>query len=289
MNSPQVERSVLATAAPESAQSAVSWAAIFAGATVAASASLVLVAVGSGLDLLSVSPWPGRGVGAAAFTTMTAIWLIVIQWIASGTGGYLTGRLRTKWVATHTHEVFFRDTAHGFVTWSLATLLTAALFASVAGSLLSGGAHAAMEAAPGFARGGASGPGAGGYDLDVLFRNTGSSGARPASATDPRPEAARILANGLASGQVSAADRTYLASLVASNTGVAEPEASARVDTFITNSKAAADKAREASAAFAIFSAISMLIGAFIACVAAALGGQRRDAVMVVDTPRWTS
>lgn len=96
-------------------ESAVSWAAIFAGAVVAAAASLLLLALAAGLNLASLSPWPNSGVSAAAAALMTGIGLIVIQWVASALGGYITGRLRTKWVGTHTHEVFFRDTAHGLL------------------------------------------------------------------------------------------------------------------------------------------------------------------------------
>src|SRR3981189_3715567 len=93
--------------------SAVSWPAIVAGAFVAASVSLVLFALGSGLGFASISPWPGHGVSATTFAVTTAIWLIVMQWVSSGFGGYITGRLRTRWIGTHTHEVFFRDTGHG--------------------------------------------------------------------------------------------------------------------------------------------------------------------------------
>ena len=104
--------------ANESPVSAVSCAAILAGSGVAAAVSLLLVALGAGLGFASLSPWSAEGPSATTFTVMTAIWLILVQWIASGMGGYLTGRLRTKWAGTHTHEVFFRDTAHGFITWA---------------------------------------------------------------------------------------------------------------------------------------------------------------------------
>src|SRR5581483_9048514 len=97
----------------ESPVSAVSWAAIIAGAVVAAAISLLLVALGTGLGFASVSPWSNEGASATTFSVMTAAWLVIVQWFASGLGGYLTGRLRTKWVGTHDHEVFFRDTAHG--------------------------------------------------------------------------------------------------------------------------------------------------------------------------------
>src|ERR1700731_4157175 len=113
----------------ESAVSAVSWPAIVAGAFVAAASSLVLAALGSGFGLASVSPWPNSGVSATTFTVMTAIWLVVVQWLASGLGGYVAGRLRTKWANTHTHEVFFRDTAHGFITRAVATIMVAGFVA----------------------------------------------------------------------------------------------------------------------------------------------------------------
>ncbi len=89
-----------------------------------------------------VSPWPGHGVSAKAFTINAAIWLIVSQWMSAALGGYLAGRLRTKWVGTHTHEVFFRDTAHGLVTWSVATVVIAAALAGSVSSLVGGGLHA---------------------------------------------------------------------------------------------------------------------------------------------------
>lgn len=284
MNTPQNDRSVLATGTygtiSESSRSAMSWGAITGGAVVAAALSLLLVALGAGLDLASISPWAGSGATTAAFTVMTAIWFIVIQWLASGFGGYLTGRLRTKWVNAHTHEVFFRDTAHGLVTWGLATVLTAAVLTSTAASLVAGGLHTATDLASGAAAGNARGGGAaGGYDLDVLFRGGRAAEANSSepSGSDPRAEAMRILANGLASSGVPAADRTYLAELVAARTGISQADAEQRVDTFLMRSKEAADSARKTASAIAVFTAISMLIGAFIACVAAAIGGRRRD------------
>src|SRR6202795_5302880 len=123
-------------------ESAASWPAIIAGAFVAASVSLVLLALGSGLGFASISPWPGHGVSAKTFAITTAIWLIVMQWVSSGFGGYITGRLRTRWTGTHTHEVFFRDTAHGLVMWAVATVLVAATLATSLFSAIGGGAHA---------------------------------------------------------------------------------------------------------------------------------------------------
>jgi hypothetical protein len=256
----------------ESGTSAVSWAAILCGAAIAAAVSLLLVALGAGLGLASLSPWTAAGVSATTFTAITAIWFIVTQWVASGIGGYLTGRLRTKWVGVHTHEVFFRDTAHGFATWAVGTLVVAvSLSAGVAS--LAGGALGA--AATGTVSGSGSTPE--NYDLDVMLR-----GYPDASQAQFRAEATGILAKDLASGQgLTGSDRSYLAAQLAAKAGIPQSEAEERVDGFVANSKAAMDKARKAAAAAALFAGISMLIGAFIACVAAALGGRLRDAQSV--------
>jgi hypothetical protein len=280
-------------ASHESAVSAVSWPAIFAGAFVAAASSLVLAALGSGFGLASVSAWPNSGVSATTFTVMTAIWLIVVQWLASGLGGYVAGRLRTKWANTHTHEVFFRDTAHGFITWAVATIFVVAALTSAAASAVGSGVQAAATVASGASQGAAAVQSANTsasqgssviapYNTDMLFRSPRADSS--AATTDARAEAARILANGVASGDVPSGDRTYLAELVAARTGISLEEAQKRVDTAIAQAKAAAAKARQAADAArkaasqaSIYTALSMLVGAFIACIAAALGGQRRD------------
>ena len=289
----------------EASKSAVSWAAIIAGAVVAAAVSLILLALASGLGLASVSPWPNSGVSLTTFSVMTAIGLIVVQWLASGLGGYVTGRLRTKWVGTHTHEVFFRDTAHGFIMWALSTVLVATLLASATASLVGAGAHGAAMVATGAAAGGGAvggGSASGGansgaptgtlsptgsisaYNIDTLFRPARPNANSANSSADARAETTRILARSLTSGDVPAADRAYLAQLVAARTGVSDTDAQKRVDDTIaqvqadeTKARQAADTARKASAAASIFTALSMVIGAFIACAAAALGGQLRD------------
>jgi hypothetical protein len=269
--------------ADESSASAVSWAAILAGAVVAAAVSLLLVALGTGLGFASLSPWSNDGPSATTFTLMTAIWLIVMQWIAAGLGGYLTGRLRTKWVGAHTHEVFFRDTAHGFVTWALATVITSAIVAAAASAAVSGGVKVASSIASGAARVAANAadiPSEASYVIDSLFRSTSSNAAGP----EIRTEAMHILARGIGQGEVSPADRSYLIDLIAARTGVSQQEAAQRLDSAISQMKAAEakakqtpDAARKAAAATWFFTAFSMLIGAFIACVAAAYGGGLRD------------
>lgn len=268
----------------EAAVSAVSWASVIAGAVVAAAVTLVLLALGSGFGLASVSPWTNAGVSATTFTVLAGIWFIVVQWLSSAVGGYITGRLRTKWTGTHTHEVFFRDTAHGFLTWALATVIGAALIATAASSAVGTGVKASSTVAAGAAQGSSDTGMAMGrsYDVDGLFRSVtpDATGTGPAA----RLEATRILAMGAVNGDVSAADNAYLVQLVQVHTGLAQADAQKRVDDTLAQEKAnevkakqVADAARKSAAAFSIFAAISMLIGAFVACAAAAYGGQLRD------------
>ena len=126
-------------------------AAIAAGAVAAAALTLVLVALGAGLGLSSISPWSDSGVSAATFEIGTGIYLVVVAVISSAIGGYLAGRLRTKWVGLHSNEVFFRDTAHGFLAWAFATLICATALASatsyLANGAAAGGAGASAQAA----------------------------------------------------------------------------------------------------------------------------------------------
>jgi hypothetical protein len=119
----------------ESSASAVEWAAIVGGALAAVGVSIILFTLGSGLGLSTVSPWSWSNPSPTTFGMVAAIWLIITQWLASALGGYLTGRLRKKWVGIRTDEVVFRDTAHGFLAWALATILMAT-FISLAASVV---------------------------------------------------------------------------------------------------------------------------------------------------------
>jgi hypothetical protein len=274
-------------------KSAASWGAIIAGALVAISVSLILIALGTGLGFASISPWPDQGMSASAFSISAVIWFIVMQWVSSLFGGYITGRLRTRWIGTHVHEVFFRDTANGLVTWALATVVVAVILVSSVASGIGGGVKAVTAVASAGAAGAAHSAVANGagadfrYGIDKLFRAPGAlpaGSAEPAAADDARAEATRILVNALTSGGLPDPDRAYLASLVAARTGMSEADAQRRVDDLIasaneaqTKLKAAADAARKDAAEVAIYTALAMLIGAFIASVAAALGGQLRD------------
>jgi len=115
----------------DQAQSATSWGAIFAGAAAALAVSFVLLALAAGFGLKLLAPWPGGRTGAADFTPLLGAWMLVVQVLSSAMGGYLAGRLRTRWPHIHGHETYFRDTAHGFLTWAVATLAGVVLVAMV--------------------------------------------------------------------------------------------------------------------------------------------------------------
>ncbi|MDF2809334.1 MAG: hypothetical protein K0S56_365 [Microvirga sp.] len=281
----------------ESSSSAVSWGPVIAGAVAASALTLVLMLVGSGIGLTMVSPWANESASVTTFAVSTAIWLVVVQWLSSGLGGYLTGRLRTKWTGPKTGEAMFRDTAHGFLAWALATLLVVSVLGSAISSTVSTGVQAASTIASGAAVGASAGAtsnagseegsNATAYFVDALFRPSD-----PAQTAAPGPEgdaaaaaqASRILLASAAAGEVSAGDKAYLGQLVAARTGLSQADATARVDAVLkqvndakVKAQQAADTARRASATFALLAALSMMVGAFIAAVAAAIGGYQRD------------
>jgi hypothetical protein len=268
------------------ALSAVSWGSIAAGAVAAAALALVLLAFGAGLGLSSISPWADSGVSATTFKTAAGIYLVIVAVMSSAIGGYLAARLRTKWTGLHTNEVFFRDTAHGFVAWALATVLSASVLAAAATHIVSGAASGARSAA---AQGAQTAPDPSQVFVDKLFRTDagtsraagGAGGAPPASATTneaPRAEVQRLLLSSFREdNDLASADRTYVARLVAAQTGMSQAEAEARVNAVIAEAKAAADRARRGAANLALWMTAALLFGAFSASLAAVEGGQHRD------------
>ncbi|MER9613897.1 hypothetical protein [Mesorhizobium sp. M0207] len=281
------------SAPTESASTAVSWGPIVAGAFAASTLTFILMLLGSGLGLSMVSPWSGSGASVTTFAVSTAVWLIVVQWLSSALGGYLAGRLRTKWVGIHTDEVFFRDTAHGFLAWALATLLVAGVLGTALSAAIGTGVQAASTVASGAAMGASAGAAsastdnATSYFVDTLFRPADPArlaAANPESDAAATAQASRILIASAAAGEISADDKTYLSRLVAARTGLSEADATARVDTVIARAQdakvkaqQAADTARKAGATFSLIGALSLVVGAFIASAAAALGGRQRD------------
>ncbi|ENE1254090.1 hypothetical protein ABM187_004335 [Stenotrophomonas maltophilia] len=194
---PDVATVVTAPIVPPASESAVSWGAIFAGAAAAAALSLILLILGVGLGLSSVSPWSFEGVSKETFGWSSIAWLTFTALAASGLGGYLAGRLRTKWTQIHGDETYFRDTAHGFVSWAVATLLTAGLLTSAIGGVLGTGAKVAGATAGAAAStAGVAAAGAGSaaaaapegdlnYWVDSLFRSATNAGAADPAAPPP--------------------------------------------------------------------------------------------------------
>lgn len=284
-----VETSTVGTL--ESPRSAVSWGAILAGAVVASAVSLVLVLLGSGLGLAAISPWSGAGASVTTFAVSAVIWFVATQWIASAFGGYITGRLRTKWTDLHGDEVFFRDTAHGFIAWCLSTLIVAVVFSSMLAGIVSQGAQSGAVVLAGAAQGATQGATQSAnpadptdYFIDTLFRPAAGSPPSEAGAAEARTEATRIIVTGLASGEIPAADKTYLAEMVASRTGISPADATQRVEAVLAQmeaakqkAKEAADAARKAGLTTALLTVAALLVGAFISSVAAAIAGRQRD------------
>jgi hypothetical protein len=270
-------------AAPEDAGSAVSWQAIIAGAATAAAITLILVAFGVGVGFSVISPWSGQGVSATTFTIGGGIYLIVVAMLSSTVGGYIAGRLRPQWASVHSYERTFRDSAHGLVTWAVATLAVATIL---------GGAMTAIVGATGAGLAVAGSQPADAY-VDTLLRTAPSAERTTAlpgdtqqtAAADNRASVARIIAPAMIrGGTVTEPDRTYLAQLVAARTGLPEAQARQRVDQTIAQAQAAADTARKSSAAAAFWLAFALLAGALSASLAAIEGGNLRNREWWVDS-----
>ena len=249
--------------------SAVSWDAILAGAAVAAAMSLVLLALGTGLGLSAISPWPQHGASVTSVGFASIVWLTVTQLCSSALGGYIAGRLRAMWTSAQRDEVHFRDTAHGLLAWAIASLATAAILALTTATAL-GAAAAATDDKPDTP-----------YLVEVLFRPVPGASENLA----PRAqlaEATRIFAHSANADALPPQDLQYLAQWVAQRSGQAPDVAQRSVAETHTalraNAKEAADKARRVGIQAALWLFIALLSGAFIASCTAVLGGRQRDA-----------
>lgn len=275
---------------------AVCWRAVFAGAVAAAAISILLAILGAGFGLSIVSPWSSNGVKAETFGITAILWLSLTQIIASGLGGFLSGRLRSRTPWVDADEVYFRDTAHGFLTWSVALLVSATLFASTLGAVVNGGVQAgaklggAAVASAGAMSAGAIANEGDSYYIDSLFRKTstatGNSDSFSAGHFGTSSEARRIFRKSMSDKALSPNDLTYLGTVVADRIGLSQAEAETRVkqtyqalENSKTAAKKAADKARKASAYITLWAFIALLIGAFTASLAATWGGRYRDSI----------
>jgi hypothetical protein len=262
----------------EAHSSGVSWSAVIAGAAVTAALSLILLALGAGLGLSSVAPYSNSGVSASTLGTSAIIWLIVMEILSASMGGYLAGRLRTKWASIHTDEVYFRDTAHGFLAWSTALVVTAAFLASAASAMI--GAAPASDGQPKSAQIGSTSADPNAYFVDTLFR---SDGSRPEIANGvSHGEAGIIFANALRQGDLPAADKSYLDQLVVAQTGLDQSQADKRVSDIFASAQQHAEAARRAVAHTLLWTFLALLIGAFCASLSATIGGRQRDHVATI-------
>lgn len=275
----------------------VSWAAIFAGATAAAALSLVLFTLGTGLDLSAVSIWSGQGANGETIGWATIGWLTFTQLAAATVGGYLAGRLRRQWIELRGSETFFRDTAHGFLSWALATILLFIAVGIAGGSVAKDAGKAAMNAT-------ASTTSTVNYWAAALLRDAPAPTATSSSASnDERTSEARdrrnmrlpiyrsehvaaIFQRAIETGKLPASDARYLGRIIAATSDLSTTEAESRVLTTFDNlkadvraAKAKAETARKMTAYSLLWVSISLFIGAFVASVSATFGGRLRDSL----------
>ncbi|WP_295135380.1 hypothetical protein [uncultured Reyranella sp.] len=286
------------------------WGPVILGALGAAAMSVVLIAFGSALGLSVVSPYAYAGVSAKGAAILAAVYLALVMVASFAAGGYIAGRMRSPWRTTDETESHFRDGAHGFGVWSIGVLLGAALAASGVGAVVSAAGKATTAIAAAGTAGAASNPALGQLSLNptdyavdrlLALAPAGASaapeatpatpgGAQPAAAPARRARAdleapmARALAAGLTTPQLDVRDRTYLARVVADQTGLSQAEAEKRVDETYADLKAAEQKARDAAEAArktaiiaAFLAAATLAIGCAAACAGAALGARHRD------------
>ena len=271
--SPQLVQTEMA----EPSVSGVSWAAVLAGAAASCALTLVLLSFATGMGFAVVSPWAGSGVSSATFEFATGLYFIVMAMISSAVGGYLAGRLRTKWTGVETTEVRFRDTAHGFLAWAVASVFGAILLASPASSLIGGATSGATRAATNAAQASPMN----GY-VDTLLRsdNPSAQGQQQGqqNASDTHGEIVRLFSAAFRNGgDLKPDDRTYVAKVVSARTGLSEADAEKRVADVTNQVKADLDKARKTAMQIAIWLTLSLFIGAFSAAAAAMEGGGLRD------------
>jgi hypothetical protein len=271
----------------------VSWAAVIAGAVVSLALTLVLLTLGTGLGLAVVSPWANEGVSSGTFHIASGVFLLVVATMASAVGGYVAGRLRSKWVGVASDEVYFRDTAHGFLAWAVASVIGAALLGSAAAGVVNSTTF-------GLAQGAAIGGSSSVSDpyVDRLLRPAANATPQAApsplgataSATDDttelRAELSRIFATSFRTrAEVGTDDKTYIARVISQRTGLSQQDAERRVNEVVVQAKSAADEARKAAMKLALWMTAALFLGAFAASLAATEGGGLRDGTW--NRPRY--
>jgi hypothetical protein len=267
----------------------VEWGAVLAGAFLAAAISFVLLTFGTAIGLSATSPWPNAGLSAKVIASLAVFWAMAQQIGAFMAGGYVAGRMRSRWHEPTEHEVEFRDGLHGGLVWAVGVVIGAALFLSAAGNVAQTGAQVTGQAAA------ASTSDPMDAVLDTMVRpaspqvgaNTPPAAGAPATSSgtrrtaqggdETRAEMSRILASAVASGSMTEPNRTYLAQLVSQRAGIPQAEAEKRVNEALNEARAAADKARRAAVLTGFVTAASLILGLGAAWWAAHKGGHHRD------------
>ena len=258
--------------AVETATSFLQWTPVIAGALVASAISLVLIAFGSAIGLSILSSSPTWRDASPALAVLSGLFLLLTAIASFGLGGYVAGRLRERWhQSAHDDVVEFRDGTHGVVAWALAVVITGLVAAASAAVI------ASREVQPATSPIATTSEPLIAYELDRLFR----AGQRPfeGDLTYTRAEAGRILLTATGRRGIAPEDRTYLVRLVATRTGISQPDAERRVDDAIAGATTAVRKARRGAVILAFATAVSLLVGAATAWYASCVGGRHRDGV----------
>lgn len=282
----------------------VSWGAILAGAASAAALSFILLILGFGLGLSAVSPWSNSGASLAAIGISSIVWVAITQIASSGLGGYIAGRLRVRWASVHSDEIYFRDTAHGLITWAVATLAAAVLLTTTLTTVLGGGLQATATVGGRVMDGAANAVSnlaseSDSYFTDALLRDSSRAGDG-ASADSARAEIATIFIRSLSRGEFNADDTQYVGSVISRFTGLSQREAETRVEQVFEQAqlaaleienaaREAADTARQSASYSALWMFIALLSGAFFASLMATFGGKQRDSVTYVERDTLTT
>jgi hypothetical protein len=152
----------------------VEWGAVFAGAVLAAALSFVLLTFGAAIGLSAVSPWPNSGLSAKVIASIAVFWAMAQQIGSIMVGGYVAGRMRSRWHEPG-HEAEFRDGLHGALVWAVGVLISSLLVFATAGAAANTGANLIGKATGSVANSSGAMDGV----IDTLLRSTTVAEAPP--------------------------------------------------------------------------------------------------------------
>ncbi len=259
--------------APEgvvSPSSGLTWGPAIAGAIAASALAFVLNSFGLAIGLALASTSPTWRDTSFALVLLSGLYLVLAALASYGLGGYVAGRMRRRYDPGEFPE--FQDGMHGLLVWGIATLV-AGLLAAVTVPLLP--RTPGMAAGTPHATSSVPGESLIGFELDRLFR--GSERHTGGDLSYDRAEAARILLTTSSHSGMDPADRTYLARLVATDTGTPAPDAERRVDEVAALVKQDISRARSSAVILAFMAGAAALLGAIAAWAAAVTAGRYRD------------